>query len=301
MGPHPPLSIGTRLWLAAIVFSRGKDCMSRLKTLWRNRTKVITLLRASRPIFSQFGEDLAIATLLRPQSKGTYVDVGANHPFNGSNTAYLYMLGWSGLAIEPNPAFSREYKKARPRDKFLTAGVAESNSELTYYEFQYDKLNTFSSARAEQLSNEGNPPVRERKIPCSPLSTLIAEHMPERHVDLLSVDCEGLDLQVLKSARLDQLRPSALLVEDFMQYVAYRDGIAAGEFDEYLRSMEYSPIFQCAWSSIYVSNNWRELQGSGAFSPPESLSDYMPKPRRPGVRASQLPTFKTGLRLSETL
>src|SRR5581483_2694790 len=111
--------------------------MQKLKMLWRNRARLFPLLRAARPVFSQFGEDLAITKLLHPSGKGTYVDVGANDPFNGSNTAYLYTLGWSGLAIDPNPAFSADFKKHRPRDTHLTMGVSENEAELTYYEFSH--------------------------------------------------------------------------------------------------------------------------------------------------------------------
>jgi FkbM family methyltransferase len=227
-------------------------------------------------MFSHYGEDVAIAKLLRPQRRGTYVDVGANHPFVGLNTAYLYMLGWSGLAIDPNPAFSPEFKQRRPRDVHLTLGVAENDSELTYFEFNQDVLNTFSADRAQQLTDEGNGPIRKRQIPCRPLRTIIAEHLSNRHIDLLSVDCEGFDLEVLKSADLARLRPTVIVVEDFMRYVEFRDAMPAGEFDCYLRTEGYSPIFQSAWSSIYIANDWRELP-NGAFMPPKSLHDYMPK------------------------
>jgi hypothetical protein len=98
------------------------------------------LLGASRPIVSKFGEDLAIANLLQPQSVGTYVDVGANHPLKGSNTSYLYMLGWRGLAIDPSPQFAADFKKYRARDIHLTAGVAQTDSNLIYYEFNQPVL-----------------------------------------------------------------------------------------------------------------------------------------------------------------
>ena len=252
--------------------------MSRFSSLWKNRNNLVPFLSAAWPTFSQFGEDLALFNLLNPSHRGTYVDVGANDPFKGSNTAFLYMRGWSGLVIEPNPSFVEAYRKRRPRDTFVTAGVSDTCHALKYFEFKEDVFNTFSPERAEQLRNDGNPPLREQMVPCSPLGDLVAAHLPGRQIDLLSVDCEGLDLQVLESARLDRLRPVAVIVEDFDQYTGFRDGKPRARMEEYLRSQAYSPIYQCAWSSIYVFDEWRTLKSKG-FNPPEALEAYMPKPR----------------------
>ena len=250
---------------------------------WSRKARLRQLLRlpfrswsSLRPSFAQFGEDHAIVHLLNPSTSGTYVDVGANDPIDGSNTAFLYFLGWSGLAIDPNPAFAAPFRKVRPRDTFLTVGVSEQPGSLTYHEFRNDKLNTFSDARAEQLRGEGTPSVATSTIPCRPLHELIRAHLGDRHPDLLSIDCEGMDLEVLRSARLDTTRPTVILIEDFDRYCNFRDGRPGGELDEYLRSVRYSPIWQAAWSSIYVANDWRDLPGRG-FSPPRDETNFMPK------------------------
>jgi FkbM family methyltransferase len=230
-----------------------------------------------RPTFSQFGEDVAIRKLLNPQHSGTYVDVGAHHPFKGSNTAFLYLLGWKGLVVEPNPTYAPIYKKRRPRDVYVIAGVAETESQLEYFEFGEDVLNTFSAERAERLKATRQL-VRKQTIACRPLYDLVKEHLGETHVDLLSVDCEGLDLAVLRSARLELLKPTVLVIEDFQRYYSFRDGKELGAFDEFLRDKDYSPIFQSAWSAIYVFNRWRDALHTGAFQPPLGLRTYMPAP-----------------------
>lgn len=230
--------------------------------------------RSLRPSFSQYGEDHAVLKLLRPQGSGTFVDVGANDPLESSNTALLYALGWNGLAIEPNPDFAAKFKKCRPRDICLTMGVAEQPSHLTYYQFQYSEMNTFSKDRAEQLISEGTIPVSQREVSCRPLHEIVDEYLPGRHVDLLNIDCEGLDLEVLRSARLEEMRPTVLIVEDYNRYVSFRDGHAQGGLDEFMRSAEYSPICQMAWSTIYVSNKWRDAP-SGAFRF-QGVTGYLP-------------------------
>ncbi|MGC1305214.1 MAG: FkbM family methyltransferase [Caulobacteraceae bacterium] len=251
--------------------------LGKIEKVWRNRNMLPDLFHFSRPTFSQFGEDLAIANLLRPKRSGTYVDVGANHPFEGSNTAYFYMLGWSGLAIDPNPKFADAYRRKRPRDIYLTCGASSTECELTYYEFPYDKFNTLSAERADQLAAEGEPPIRQQQIPCRPLGRLLGEHMAGRRVDLLNVDCEGFDLEVLQSADLAAMAPTVVIIEDFDRYRAFRDGRGESELDGYMRRAGYSPVYQCAWTSIYIANGWREAGDALAFDPPRSLIEYMPQ------------------------
>lgn len=235
--------------------------------------------KSARPIFSQFGEDVALTRLLWPQNKGTYVDVGANDPFEGSNTAFLYLKGWSGLAVDPNPAYARQYKKSRPRDIYLTEGASNGTGELTYHEFDDDRMNTLSDGRASDLISENrNVLLRKTRIHCRPLSEMIAEHLKDRHVDLLNVDCEGLDLEVLQSANLVVTKPTAIIVEDFQQLYGFRDQGSCGGMHNYLRTMNYSPIYQCAWSSIFIANDWRNLPQTGAYKAPRGLTDYMPRP-----------------------
>lgn len=229
----------------------------------------------ARLSFSSYGEDIALVSLLNAQPNGTYVDVGANDPLEGSNTAHLYFSGWSGLCIDPNPQFAERFRRLRPRDIHLTMGVAAEPMELTYFQFEANTLNTFSEDRVAGLIGEGARLINKARIPCRPLHDLVCEYLPGRHVDLLSVDCEGFDMEVLKSARLEEMRPTVLIIEDFERYINFRDGLPSGAFDDFLRQAEYAPVFQAAWSAIYVARDWRNLP-SGAFSAPRSSSDYMP-------------------------
>jgi hypothetical protein len=75
---------------------------------------------------------------------GCYVDVGAHHLMRFSNMRLFYENGWAGLCIDPFPDSSKHYTRQRPRDKFIEAGVAEVEGEMTYFMFDEPALNTFS-------------------------------------------------------------------------------------------------------------------------------------------------------------
>ena len=68
------------------------------------------------PTYSQFGECRIIDGFFGDKGDGYYVDVGCNQPIHYSNTWKLYLKGWSGLTLDPNPNLIRHHKKQRPRD-----------------------------------------------------------------------------------------------------------------------------------------------------------------------------------------
>ena len=44
--------------------------------------------------------DLIVDYHFKNKKKGIYIDVGAFHPFNGSNTYKLFKRGWEGINID---------------------------------------------------------------------------------------------------------------------------------------------------------------------------------------------------------
>lgn len=51
------------------------------------------------------------------------------------------------------------------------------------------------------------------KIPCKPLSTILSQYCNE-HIDLMSIDTEGIDLKVLQSNDWSKFRPDVIVVEN---------------------------------------------------------------------------------------
>lgn len=239
--------------------------------------------------FSQYGEDRMLGISLFPSDRGVYVDVGAFHPWRGSNTYRLYLKGWRGLTIEPNPEYIRLFRKYRPRDTHLTMGVGREPGEFEYYEFADRKLNTFSLENARIQESQGSPVLNTRRLPCEPLQGIIDEHLDGAQIDMLSVDCEGHDLDVLRSLDFSRTRPTAVLVEDFIAY----EGLANGrrsEIVDFLSAVDYRPIGQCMYSTLYVDNDALASGRSDAFglanSQVRSSAGFIDPPARP--RAEEL-------------
>lgn len=176
--------------------------------------------RAYKKSYSQCGEDLIIAQAFRILGIGhpTYADVGANTPIAKNNTYLFYSQGSSGVCIEPNPELASEIRRARPHDTVLNIGIGPVQAAgADYYVMTSKALNTFSKADAEAYVKDGNYGTQRIEqvlsVPLRTLDSVLAEHFPHG-VDLLSVDTEGYDLEILRSANLDTpSKPKIICVE----------------------------------------------------------------------------------------
>lgn len=166
--------------------------------------------------YSQFGEDIVLQKIFQTKKDGFYVDVGAHHPKRYSNTYLLYKKGWQGLNIDPNPESIRMFNRVRPRDISVSLGVAGKKDEMTYYSFSDPALNTFSKEAAERwLEKKWVKLLSKEKVNVLPLGEILEKYLPsEQQVDFLSVDVEGLDLEVLRSSNWQKFQPKVIVVED---------------------------------------------------------------------------------------
>ncbi len=82
--------------------------------------------------FSQFGEDALVWERFGRKPDGFFVEVGANHPTELSNTWFLEQRGWSGILIEPlteKCALLREARKASQAFQVAIGGPGPRGAE----------------------------------------------------------------------------------------------------------------------------------------------------------------------------
>ncbi|MEL6644264.1 MAG: FkbM family methyltransferase [Pseudomonadota bacterium] len=211
--------------------------------------------------FAQYSEDVLLYQL-NPQGEGFYIDVGAFHPWQGSNTYKLYLRGWHGITIEPNPDAEPLFRKQRPRDTHLTIGIAHQRDTLTFHRFSDGRLNSFDPAQAQRMRAT---PRGQIEVPCLPLSDVIEQHANGRQVDLLSVDCEGLDLAVLTSLDLATTRPRVIVVEDFDQFKQNNSPHGRSDIQAHLMAHDYVVVAQGLFSFLYVDAHAMTHAGDTGF------------------------------------
>lgn len=190
------------------------------------RHKIIKLLRLFIS-FSDEGEDkLLLQTLPR---EGTYLDIGAFHPYRVSNTFFLYIWGWSGTCVDIQNKW--KFKFFRHRDKFIYGYVGASKSYLFPR-----KLFTSNPEIAVKMIDEGNQVIIKDNIPNIDPSQF-------RDYTLLDLDIDGLDKKVLESL-MNEYQPPFILVED--KCLDEQKGIY-----EYLTGLGYKRIANSTRNGLY--------------------------------------------------
>jgi FkbM family methyltransferase len=198
--------------------------------------------------FAQEGEDLILRRYFEGRGPGTYVDVGAHHPWRFSNTYWFYVQGWSGLNIDATPGSMDAFRRARPRDRNVEAAVAGGARTLTFFAFDDAALNTFDPAAVERAEAAGHRVVEKRELRTTTLAELLREHLPGAKIDFLSVDVEGFDADVLQSNDWDAYAPEIVLAETLGQSVAE---VQASPISLLLADRGYELIAKTANTAIY--------------------------------------------------
>ncbi|WPC41028.1 FkbM family methyltransferase [Clostridium sp. JS66] len=164
--------------------------------------------------YSQDGEDMILKSLFEGIKDGFYVDIGAHHPVRFSNTLVFYKMGWNGINIEPAIGSKNIFDRLRPRDINLEIGISENEGELDYYIFDEPGLNSFNKDLSINREETTTYELLEiKKINVYSLKKIFEKYL-NRIIDFMSIDVEGLELDVLKSNDWKEYRPKILLIED---------------------------------------------------------------------------------------
>ena len=207
--------------------------------------------------FSQCGEDMIVDFIFRALGvmKATYLDVGAHHSKLFSNTYYFYLKGWRGANVEPDPSLHEELKRARPRDTNLRLGVAGTEEKgRPFFVMSAPTLNTFSEAEARRYEATGRHRIiRIEPVDVVTLNSLFRSHFDNKAPDLLSIDVEGLDMEIISSINFEEHRPLVICVET-LTYSEDRTERKINEIIDYIHSKGYRKYADTYINTIFVDN-----------------------------------------------
>jgi FkbM family methyltransferase len=207
--------------------------------------------------YSQSGEDIIIRYifLLRNMKQFSYLDLGANQPFFLNNTALFYMKGCRGVNVEANSGLIELFQKQRPADLNLNIGVGPEEGTLEFYVFEDDTLSTFSLGEVEQLKASGLKVDRIEKIKILTLDHILSEYLGGRFPDLLSIDVEGYDFEIIKSADFSSNKPKVICAET-AEYSPIGAGKKREDYIQYILNQGYYLYADTNINSIFVEKDF---------------------------------------------
>lgn len=209
------------------------------------------LFGSDKVSYAQCGEDLIVGGIFG--SLGvvlpSYLDLGAHHPTYLSNTYYFYLRGGKGVCGEPDPALFRAFQKKRGRDTCLNVGVgARTLPDAEFFLMSASTLNTFSEEEARRL--EADTPhrvMRTARIPIVSVNEIIAKHFP-MCPDFVSLDIEGMDMEILQAFDFRWWRPAVFCVETL---VFSENRAGASKVAEVMAFMESQGYF--VYADTYIN------------------------------------------------
>jgi len=169
---------------------------------------------ASAPIvsYSQNAEDVRLWRVFGEVEHGFYIDIGAGDPVEYSLTKLFYDRGWSGINIEPGPAFSA-LEAQRTRDINLRLAVApEEGARDFWISSPHSGISTFYPATSLDVLPEGFA-YEQVTVECMPAWRILEEHAGGRSIDFMTIDVEGAEADVIRSINFETTRPTVLVVE----------------------------------------------------------------------------------------
>jgi len=140
-----------------------------------------SLLRYTRNIYSQVGDDGIIEYIFNKigVKKGFFVEFGAFDGIGLSNTYHLFEKGWDGALIEAD----------KEAFKTLRKNYEGKNNVVCIHEFvTYDENDTRGMT----------------------FDAIADRYFPDKHIDFLSIDVDGMDYRVFESLRR---KPTVVTVE----------------------------------------------------------------------------------------
>jgi len=229
----------------------------------RSKINTLTISRIINKIFnikqkisfSQSGEDIIIKFLIDTlkKEKVRYFDIGTNHPVNLNNTYLLYLMGFQGVCIEPDPQYKNLIRKFRPRDIYLACGITPGLSgRADYFLMDDHSLNTFSGSGAKDMVDLHHKKIiKTVKVPLLNINELLKKYFDHKAFTILSVDVEGLDYDVVSSIDFNAYRPDIFCIET-LSYSTDLSGNKDSRFTRFMEAMDYKLYADTYINSIFI-------------------------------------------------
>jgi len=164
----------------------------------------------ARAIFPPEAEDQLKDEFFAGEHDGFFVDVGANHPKNMSQSWLLEQKGWRGVLVEPQPRLAQALREQRRAKVFACACSSPQNAGKTL-QFQVSgihsslDLNFFVAGMRKQEIIE---------VPVRTLDDILTEAQAPVPIDLLAIDVESHEIEVLNGVTLERWQPRLIVIED---------------------------------------------------------------------------------------
>jgi FkbM family methyltransferase len=167
--------------------------------------------RYAPKVYSEGNEEVIIRHFFADRRNGFFLDVGAYHYKDKSNTYYLEKnLGWRGIAVDANAEFGPGYLENRPNTRFFALFVSDrSDDKADFYIVRDPGHLTKSTAVPSFIEGRQSEKIA---VPTIRLDDLLAK-LGVTKIDFFSLDIELWEPHALAGFDIEKYRPILVCVE----------------------------------------------------------------------------------------
>jgi len=184
---------------------------------WLRKLKLLINLAKYRGLFlkkqySRNGEDQYLKKIFKNKTNGTYVDIGAYHPYRFSNTLLLHKKGWKGVNVDINKESIELFNIARPNDINLNIAIGSKNKkQIFYYKKKRHPMNTLNKEFAKKYFFKFEGFIGRNIIMTRTFNYVFKKI--KKKIDLLDIDVEGHEYDVVKKIDFKKIIFNIILIE----------------------------------------------------------------------------------------
>jgi FkbM family methyltransferase len=199
--------------------------------------------------YSQRGQDFYVyERIFKRKNHGIFVDIGANHPTFISNTYFLELRGWTGLAFEPQEHVRKLWKDCR-KTPCLPYVIGEQNGTIEFTEvltegWQHALAGVTSYMKADD-HNLTNITIHKVIYEQKTLKSIFEEYGLYK-IDLLSIDVEGYEENVLKGIDFNSVNIFCFVIENDRSFIGNE------KLRKYLFERGYKQVARLSGDDIFV-------------------------------------------------
>ena len=220
----------------------ASDPLSRLYSVLPEG-KVSALVKFSEKSKSQLRQDLFVLSEVNFLKGGYFVEFGATNGLDLSNSHILEKeFEWQGILAEPARIWHETLVSNRTAHIETKCVWKDSHSTLIFNEATMPELSTIDSFSMSDLHNRAREDGLRYEVETISLNDLLEKFLAPTHINYMSIDTEGSELEILKSFNFSKYKIDIITVEH--NYTDNRNAIFALLSQEgYLRKYEEISFF----------------------------------------------------------
>jgi hypothetical protein len=189
--------------------------------------------------YSQIGQDIWVTETAMPGLRnGYFLDVGSGDGTFGSNTKALEERGWKGICVDPFPT----HMDGRTCQMFKEVVYSEAGKRMTFN--MAGELGGLTETLGEwKVSAEKAPKVEFTTVT---LGDILTRASAPQHIDYMSLDIEGAELEALCAFPFDRYQIGALDVEHNYEEPK------RGQMEELMKSHGYVKVHSWMQDDFYM-------------------------------------------------